>query len=129
MLRCSNQAFLGGGEIGGERRAAAFEGVEIVLFAVGDAVVPATPQDAYPFECESSHDGMTAFASAFLLPIVCFGPFAKDDGLSGPFHQALAEELGRIPSLMSPDLASAFFTYRSDSSVFLQGGRIRIALE
>lgn len=68
-------------------------------------------------------------SGAFLLSIVSVGPIAIDDGLSGPFDQALAEELGRIPAPVGPDLAPTFFAHGSDPRIFLKGGRIGVALE
>src|SRR6266540_5355460 len=100
-----------------------------MLLAIGDAVVPAAPKDANPFESQCTQDGVMFFARAFLTSIVGFGPIAIDDGLSRPFHQTLAQELWRIPAPVGADLAPAFFAYRSDPGIFLEGRRVGITLK
>lgn len=73
--------------MGGERRFSLNEGLEVAGFIVGQAVLPAAPEDAQPFEGEAAEDGLVAFAGAFLLLVVHFRPRAFGDGLTGPLDE------------------------------------------
>ena len=103
--------------------------MEIGGLIVRGSILPTPIEDAEPFESKRTQDGMVFFARAFLASIVGFGPIAIDDRLPRPFHQTLAEELGRMPAPMGPDLTPAFFAHRSDPAIFLQGSRVGITLE
>lgn len=60
------------------------EGGDIESFVVSDAVLPAAPKDADPFEGQGAQDRLVVFAGTLLLEVIGFGPGAFGDRLSGP---------------------------------------------
>ena len=50
-----------------------------------------------------------SFAGLALPVVIGVGPDAAHDGLTGPFDQALTQELGRGPAPVGPLLLAAFF--------------------
>ena len=103
------------------------EGVQEAGFVIGNAVVPTAPEDAKPFEGQAAQDRLMFFPSLFLLSVIGFRPCAFGHGLAGPFHEGLTQELGRVPSPVGPDLATAFDLHRSDTGIFLKARGVGIA--
>ena len=93
------------------------EGGSVAGLVIGDAVLPAAPQDADPFEGEAAEDGLVAFAGAFLPEVIGLGPGTLGDGLAGPLDEGLAEELGRVPAPVDPELPAAAFGHRGGGGV------------
>ena len=96
-------------EEGHEWGLAAAELVEIVLFTVRGARLPAAEQDADPLEGQASQGGVVAFADGALLEVEGFGPGGLFAGTGGELVESLQEELGAGPAtLHSARFATAF---------------------
>ena len=100
--------------------------LKIALFGIGDASLPAFPEDADPLEGQGAQDLVVVFAFGPHALIVVLGPGGIQDGLAGPLDKGLALELGSQPAPMSPEGVAAFFTHRSHAGQFLQAGRFGI---
>ena len=98
---------------------ALIEGAEVARFVVRDAIVPAAPEDAQPFEGEAAEDGLVTFAGLLLLAVIRFSPRTFGHGLPGPLDEGLAKELGGVPPPVRPDLPAALDAHRGDAAVFL----------
>ncbi len=104
------------------------ERLNVMGFIVRHMVLPTAPEDAQPFEGETTQDGLVALARPLLLAVVGLRPRTFGHGLSGPFDEGLSQKLRGIPAPMGPDLPAAFFTHRGDTTVFLDAGGGGIAL-
>jgi hypothetical protein len=65
---------------------------EISGFIVESIGLPATIEDANPFECECSNGSLVGCSFFALLGIVSAGPERFVDGLAGPFNKGLAQK-------------------------------------
>ena len=102
------------------------DSVKIALLGIGDASLPAFPEDADPLEGQGAQDFVVVFAFGPHALIVVLGPGGIHDGLAGPLDKGLALKLGGQPAPMSPEGMAALFTHRSDARQFLQAGRFGI---
>jgi len=100
------------------------ERLDVTRFVIRHAVLPAPPEDADPFKRECAQDRLVVLAGTFLLEVIRSGPGGFGDGLTGPLHPGLAEELWSVPSPVDPDLPTTALGDRCDSGVFLQAGGV-----
>lgn len=107
-----------------ERAGAFTKGFEVCFFVVSGVRLPAAVDDADPFVCEASQDGMMTHAFFFLLEIVCACPGALGDGLSGPFGECLAQEERAGEASLDPSCVAALFENRGNTGVSLDSGGV-----
>jgi len=98
---------------------ALLESHEVASFVLGLSVVPATPQDANPFEGESAEDGLPGDAAGAPALVEGLGPEATGDRLASPLDEGLAEESGGDEAPAGPRLVAAALDHRRDAGAFL----------
>jgi len=101
-------------------------GSQIALLVVKNAVLPAAPEDADPFEGESPKSGLVMFTRGALLSVVRLGPSAFGDGTVRPIRRRFAGGTWRIPSPVDPELATALLFDGSNSSILLEAAGVGI---
>jgi hypothetical protein len=86
------------------------EGLEISIGVVGDAVFPASEEDADPFKSDRAHRGMMTFAASAPGLVTGLGPRAVTDGASGELMEALAKELWASVAKVDAGVFAGLFT-------------------
>ena len=76
-----------------ERRAPTAQARQIARLSVGHALLPASEEDANPFEGQTSHRRPVAFALVALHSIERFGPRAVAQTLVGVFDETLMHKM------------------------------------
>src|SRR4029453_3214886 len=110
----------GGGEEGEERGVVVAEGFEITLLGIRNLRLPATEQDANPFEGQSAERGVVTFAGGTLLEIEGFGPGGAFTRAVGELVERLQQELRAGPAAVNVTLFAAPLRDRRDSREGLQ---------
>src|SRR5262245_51989555 len=94
--------------------------LEIDGLIVQRALLPASIQDADPFERQRSYGSLMGFALVALLLVVDLRPEGMPDRLRRPFDERLPEELGTLEAPVHPGLLAAAFGHWRDPGIFLQ---------
>src|SRR5919204_5214334 len=104
--------------------------LEIDGLIVRGALLPASIEDADPFERQCPDGGLMGLALGALLLIVHLCPEGMPDRLRCPFDERLPEELGTLEAPVHPGRLAAPFGYWRDPGIFLEfgGGGIAFAL-
>ena len=101
------------------------QGGFVDCFPVRFAVLPAAPDDALPFEGQSTDSGVVAGALGALLEVVGGRPAAPEDTLLGVFVETLPVELGAEIAAVNVAFAAALFGDGGHAGVALEiGGRL-----
>src|SRR6185436_1437486 len=85
-----------------QQRATPADRLQVLLFIVGSAILPAAKDDADPFVGQCPHRCVVRLVLGALLLVVSLSPFALAKRLAGKFVEGLAQELGAGPTEMSP---------------------------
>src|SRR5215471_7467808 len=106
------------------------QGLEIDRLIVWRALLPASIEDADPFERQRPYGGLMGFALVALLLVVHLRPERMPDRLCSPFNERLPEELGTLETPVYPGLLATPFGHRRNAGIFLQfaGGGIACTL-
>ena len=83
------------------------EGFEISIGIVGEAVLPASKQDADPFKGQSAYGNVVTLASGDLGLIVGLSPGAETDRVSSELVKRLSLELWAGPSEVDAEALAA----------------------
>src|ERR1051326_8420611 len=94
--------------------------LEIDGLIVRCALLPASIEDADPFERQCPDGGLMGLALVALLLIVHLCPEGMPDRLRCPFDERLPEELGTLEAPVHPRLLTAPFSHRRDPGIFLE---------
>jgi hypothetical protein len=102
----------------------------IRALAIGFVILPATKEDANPFERKSSNDCVPWFATRALPLVISLRPNRRRQGMHSPFMKRLAQELRAGPAPMNTRLFAAAGEHGRNAAVALQftGALITIAL-
>src|SRR5262245_286315 len=89
------------------------------------ALLPASIEDAEPFERQCPDGGLMGLALVALLLVVHLCPESMPDRLRRPCDERLPEALGTLEAPVHPGLLTAPFRHRRDPGIFLEygGGR------
>src|SRR5262249_5038032 len=94
--------------------------LEIDGLIVRCALLPASIEDADPFERQCPDGGLMGLALVALLLVVDLRPEGMPDRLRRPCDERLPEELGTLEAPVPPGFLAAAFGHRRDPGIFLQ---------
>lgn len=100
------------------------EGLEITGLVVGGALLPASKEDASPFECKGSEGRLVGRAALPLAPVEFASPIRARNRQCSPLDESLAKKSRRFESPVDPVLLAAAFGDRGHAAVALDLGRI-----
>ena len=96
------------------------QGIEIAILRIRRLRLPATEQDANPFEGQGAQGGVVTFANGTLLEIEGFGPGGALTRAMGEFVERLQQKSRAGPAAMNVTLFAAPLRDRCDSGERLQ---------